>query len=65
MPLPTFDLQPARPADAGAVHAMIRALADFERLSHLCVATESDLADAGSRSWFYPAFMVWASLWSL
>ncbi len=46
MPLPTFDIQPARPADAGAVHAMIRALADFEQLSHLCVATERDLADA-------------------
>jgi GNAT superfamily N-acetyltransferase len=46
MPLPTFDIQPARPADAGAVHAMIRALADFEQLSHLCVATERDLAEA-------------------
>jgi GNAT superfamily N-acetyltransferase len=42
----TFDIRPARPEDVGAVHAMIRALAEFERLAHLCVATEADLEAA-------------------
>jgi GNAT superfamily N-acetyltransferase len=41
-----FEIRPARPDDVGAIHSMICALADFERLSHLCVATESDLAAA-------------------
>jgi GNAT superfamily N-acetyltransferase len=38
-----FDIRPARREDLPVVHALIRALADFEKLSHLCVATESDL----------------------
>ena len=38
-----FEIRPARRNDTGAVHAMIRALAEFEKLSHLCVATEADL----------------------
>lgn len=41
-----FDIRPARPADVPAVHAMIRALADYEKLAHLCVATEADLESA-------------------
>jgi GNAT superfamily N-acetyltransferase len=41
-----FDIRPAEPADVGAIHAMIRALAEFERLSHLCVASEADLEAA-------------------
>jgi GNAT superfamily N-acetyltransferase len=41
-----FAIRPARPGDVGAVHAMIRQLADFERLGHLCVASEADLAAA-------------------
>ena len=41
-----FDIRPARPDDVGAVHAMIRELAEFERLTHLCVASESDLGAA-------------------
>jgi GNAT superfamily N-acetyltransferase len=41
-----FDIRPARPDDLGAIHSMIRELAAFERLDHLCVATESDLATA-------------------
>jgi GNAT superfamily N-acetyltransferase len=36
----------ARPADVPAIHAMIGALAEYERLSHVCVATENDIADA-------------------
>jgi GNAT superfamily N-acetyltransferase len=39
----TFDILPARREDVPIVHALIRALADFERLAHLCVATEADL----------------------
>ena len=38
-----FSIRPAREPDVGAVLAMIRALAEFERLSHLVVATEADL----------------------
>jgi GNAT superfamily N-acetyltransferase len=41
-----FDIRYARPNDVGAIHAMIAELADYERLSHLCVASESDLAAA-------------------
>jgi GNAT superfamily N-acetyltransferase len=39
----TFDIRPARREDVPVVHALIRALADFERLAHLCTATEADL----------------------
>jgi GNAT superfamily N-acetyltransferase len=35
-----------QPGDAPALAAMIRALADYERLTHLCVATEDDLRSA-------------------
>jgi GNAT superfamily N-acetyltransferase len=41
-----FAIRPAVPADAATVHAMIRALADYERLAHLCVASEADLREA-------------------
>jgi GNAT superfamily N-acetyltransferase len=41
-----FRIAAARPADVPAVLAMIRALAEFERLSHLCVATENQLSAA-------------------
>ena len=44
--VPAFDIRPARDEDVPAVLAMIRGLADFERLAHLCVASEADLADA-------------------
>ena len=43
VPAPAFSIRPAREADVGAVLRMIRALAEFERLSHLVVATEADL----------------------
>ena len=42
----TFVIAPALPSDVGVVLGMIRALAEYERLSHLCVATEDDLAQA-------------------
>ena len=42
----TFEIRPARPGDVAVVHAMIRELAEFERLAHLCVASEADLAAA-------------------
>jgi GNAT superfamily N-acetyltransferase len=41
-----FAIVPATPADVPAVAAMIRRLAEYERLSHLCVATEEDLEAA-------------------
>ena len=41
-----FEIRPARPEDVPAVHAMIAALAEYEKLAHLCVATEADLAEA-------------------
>ncbi|HZQ62346.1 MAG TPA: GNAT family N-acetyltransferase [Casimicrobiaceae bacterium] len=46
-----FTLRSAVPGDAGAVLALVRELADYERLTQLCVATEEDIARAlfGSR----------------
>jgi GNAT superfamily N-acetyltransferase len=41
-----FRIAGAQPADVPAVLAMIRGLAEFERLAHLCVATESQLSQA-------------------
>ncbi len=41
-----FEIRPARRADVPAICAMIRALAEFEKLSHLCVTTEADLDGA-------------------
>jgi GNAT superfamily N-acetyltransferase len=50
-PAAAFEVRPARREDVGHVHAMIRDLADYEKLTHLCVATEADLDSAlfGSR----------------
>jgi len=45
-PIAQVTIAPATPGDVGTVMAMIRALADFERLTHLVVATEDDLAAA-------------------
>ena len=41
-----FDVRAATPDDVPAIHAMIAALAEFEQLAQLCVASEADLADA-------------------
>jgi GNAT superfamily N-acetyltransferase len=41
-----FHIDPAAPGDVPEILAMIRELADYERLSHLCVATERDLGRA-------------------
>jgi GNAT superfamily N-acetyltransferase len=38
-----FAIRRARREDVPAIHALIRALAEFEKLAHLCIATESDL----------------------
>jgi GNAT superfamily N-acetyltransferase len=43
---PGFHIAPARPEDVPAVLGMIRALAEYERLAHLCVATEANLQAA-------------------
>ncbi len=41
-----FDIRPATPADCAVVHRLIAALAEFEQLTHLCVASVDDLAGA-------------------
>jgi GNAT superfamily N-acetyltransferase len=46
-----LSIRSAKPADVPAIAAMIRALADYEKLSHLCVSTEQDL----QRALFGPA----------
>ncbi len=41
-----FRIMPAAPADIGHILGMIEALADYEKLRHLCVATEASLREA-------------------
>lgn len=47
-----FRIEPARPQDVPQIHALIRALADYEKLSHIVSGTESQLHDElfGERS---------------
>ena len=42
----TFTIGPARREDVAAIHTMIGALAEYEKLTHLCVASESDIESA-------------------
>lgn len=51
MTAPVSRVRPARRADVPAIHALIRDLADFERLTHVCTGTADDLEQAafGSR----------------
>ncbi len=47
--LPTttaFEIRSARPEDVDVIHAMIHALADYEKLAHLCIATKTDVETA-------------------
>jgi GNAT superfamily N-acetyltransferase len=39
----TFRIEPARPADCGVLLQLVRALAEYEKLSHLVVGTEAQL----------------------
>ena len=39
-------IRPAAPGDAEAIHALIRELAEYERLTHLCTGSTADLARA-------------------
>ena len=57
----SFAVKAATLEDVPALQAMIRALAEFEKLSHLCIASESDLADAlfGARP-VAEALIAWA-----
>jgi len=41
-----FRIATARPADVADLHALVRGLAEYERLSDLCVSTETDLRRA-------------------
>lgn len=51
MTAPVSRVRPARRADVPAIHALIRDLVDFERLTHVCTGTADDLEQAafGSR----------------
>jgi len=40
-----FRIEPARPRDTAVLHALIGALAEYERLTHLVVGTEAQLAE--------------------
>jgi GNAT superfamily N-acetyltransferase len=40
-----FSIQPARPQDVPAIFALIRGLAEYEKLSHLVTGTEAQLHD--------------------
>jgi len=41
-----FEIRAARPDDLDVIADMIRALADYEKLAHLCIATKPDLEAA-------------------
>jgi len=41
-----IDIAPAAPADLPAIHALIRGLADYERLTDLCTGSEAKLGEA-------------------
>jgi GNAT superfamily N-acetyltransferase len=41
-----FAIRAARPDDLDVIASMVRALAEFEKLAHLCVATKPDLETA-------------------
>jgi GNAT superfamily N-acetyltransferase len=45
-PARRFDVRAAAPADAAAIHRLIGALAEYEKLSHLFVASEAAIAEA-------------------
>lgn len=38
-----FRILPATPGDVPSLHALVRALAEYERLSDICTSTEADL----------------------
>ena len=42
----TFRIEPAALRDVPALHRLVAGLAEYERLSDICVATEDDLANA-------------------
>jgi GNAT superfamily N-acetyltransferase len=45
MPDPTLSIAPATPDDVPLILALIRGLAEYERLAHECVATEEGLRE--------------------
>ncbi len=45
-PARAFSIRPAQRGDLGVILALIRALAEYEKLTHLCVASEFDLGAA-------------------
>ena len=45
MPTPEFDIRPGTSADVPVILALIRGLAEYEKLSHAVVATEASLRE--------------------
>ncbi len=43
---PEFCIVPAAPADVPEIHAMVQELAEYEKLTHLCVSRAEDIAAA-------------------
>jgi len=46
MSAPSFSIARAAPADIPEIHALVRALAQYEKLESACVSTEADLDEA-------------------
>jgi len=42
----SFVIREAQAGDIADLHALVRSLAEYERLTHICVSTQADLADA-------------------
>jgi GNAT superfamily N-acetyltransferase len=42
----SFVIREARPGDVADLHDLVRSLAEYERLTAICVSTQADLADA-------------------
>jgi GNAT superfamily N-acetyltransferase len=42
----SFAIREAQPGDIADLHDLVRSLAEYERLTHICVSTRADLADA-------------------
>ena len=42
----SFRIERATPSDVADLHALVRGLAEYERLTAICTSTEADLADA-------------------
>src|SRR4030095_56722 len=57
----SLTIRPARPGEAGLVLQFVRDLAEYEKLSHECVATEAMIGEAlfGERPRIFCDFAEW------